>query len=278
MIGIPVPRPRAIKFRASLFSEITENRKEIKTKTILFGRKQHDIMTQETFTIENSYEETIEIVKECISSINGKTIIINNREISWEFEYRKQIIRCKTLVSSNINKVKIRTTANHKNKNRSYERIAINRLHSSIRENPKILLYIHKEKIINKPKNSYSDPSWYDWIPRNPLRWIVGIFFIVFIFGKFTNDESSGDNSSKNVFITQSGYYGAYTKEDFNKYVRHRNDGDMEALKQLLYSARITPIPGGREAYLVKSNFSTVKIRLKGQTTEIWTFTEAIKQ
>lgn len=118
--------------------------------------------------------------------------------------------------------------------------------------------------------NTYSNPNR-SWI------WIVSILLSIFIIGKCINDNSNGDNSSKNVFITEYGYYGAYTKEDFNRYVRYRNDGDMEAIKQLLYSARITPIPGGREVHLIKSNFSTVKIRLKGQTTEIWTFTEAIK-
>lgn len=117
--------------------------------------------------------------------------------------------------------------------------------------------------------NTYSNSNR-SWI------WIVSILLSIFIIGKCMNDYSNGDNSSKNVFITEYGYYGAYTKEDFNRYVRYSNDGDMEAVKQLLYSAKITPIPGGREAHLIKSNFSTVKIRLKGQTTEIWTFTEAI--
>ncbi|HLV23313.1 MAG TPA: hypothetical protein VKY36_00855 [Moheibacter sp.] len=134
-------------------------------------------MTQETFTIENSYEETIEIVKECITLINGKTIIINNREISWEIEYRKQIIKCKTLVSSNISKVKIKTTANHKNKNKSYERAVINKLHSSIRENQKTVLYILKEKVI-KEDNS-NKISFEKWILGILIGTIVISFLVV---------------------------------------------------------------------------------------------------
>lgn len=72
---------------------------------------------------------------------------------------------------------------------------------------------------------------------------------------------------------------GSYNKESMEKLVRYSIGKYYDAINQLLYIREVFEIPQGQEAYVVKREFSgKVKIRLKGNTQEIWTFTEAIKR
>lgn len=163
-------------------------------------------MTQETFTIENPQKEAIEIVKECISYINGQIIEINHREISWEFEYRKQIIKCKTLISSHINKVKIKTTSNHKKKNKSYERIAIDRLHSSIRENIKLIELPKNTTQKTQPEKVSEKISYKSWV------WFIGALALLFIGGKYLNNVNLSKGEEVEIENYQdSTEYNSYT-------------------------------------------------------------------
>lgn len=159
-------------------------------------------MTQETITVENLDEKTIEIIKEHISSINGKIKTVIVGEISWEFEYRKQIIKCKTTVSSSINKIKIKTTANHKKGNKSYEKFVINKLHSLLKEKTIIPEGIEEESA----QKEYSEKiSYKTWV------WFVGVLLLLFI----------GGNLLKNVNLKSKDDPNQYNDEDtiiYNSY------------------------------------------------------------
>lgn len=236
-------------------------------------------MTKHILYIDNPLDEAKEITKKHILKIGG---IIQNEEpfsIKWLFPDKKADVDYYTNFKLENGKTSIKTIAVRLDDNLEGEVKQLQQFHSLILEDKKTKSKETKVTVENetlkrkaikeeRKKNVQSKVGFEKWI----VGGLIGITIISFLIFSLSNDG----NSSKNVFITEYGYYGAYTKEDFNRYVRYSNDGDMEAVKQLLYSAKITPIPGGREAHLIKSNFSTVKIRLKGQTTEIWTFTEAI--
>lgn len=124
------------------------------------------------------------------------------------------------------------------------------------------------------PKHySYNNSSY----SVNKIAIVGAIIFTVFIYiFSDKNNKTSIDKSS--TYITQSGKMGSYNKESMEKLVRYSTYNDLEAINQLLYSGEIFEIPQGQEAYVVESEFpGKVKIRLKGETQEIWTFIEAIK-
>lgn len=100
---------------------------------------------------------------------------------------------------------------------------------------------------------------------------VIGIVLILIIIGYSTSENNS-------IYITQSGYYGAYNKEVLDQFTEYSIHKDYEAINQLIRSGEIVKIPNGEKVYLVKVNLATVKIRVKGETTELWTVNEAIKR
>ncbi|HEY9168266.1 MAG TPA: hypothetical protein VIN72_02125 [Lutibacter sp.] len=106
-----------------------------------------------------------------------------------------------------------------------------------------------------------------------PINAVVIGIITLFIIGYFSN----GDNLTT-VYITQSGYMGASSEEVLDKFTEYSVHKDYEAIQQLMNNGMIVSIPSGREAFVIKANFSTVKIRLKGETDELWTVIEAIKE
>ena len=104
-----------------------------------------------------------------------------------------------------------------------------------------------------------------------PINAIALIIIVVIAIGYFYDDYSP------TIYITQKGYYGAYSEEVLDEFTEYSIHKDYEAVQQLMNNGMIISIPPAREAFVVKANFSTVKIRLKGETTELWTVIEAIK-
>jgi transposase-like protein len=106
-----------------------------------------------------------------------------------------------------------------------------------------------------------------------PINAVVIGIITLFIIGYFSN----GDNLTT-VYITQSGYMGASSEEVLDRFTEYSIHKDYEAIQQLMNNGMIVSIPSGKEAFVVKANFSTVKIRIKGETSELWTVIEAIKE
>lgn len=138
-------------------------------------------MTQRTFTVENSTEETLEIVKDSLSLIQGIITSDNDLDIKWEFEYKKQLIKCRTLVISNYNKSKIKTIAIHTENNKVFEKFAIKELHSTIKDDSRIIIYTPKEKIIKmETTNKSSTKKW-------TIGFLIAVIVIPFLIFSLSN-------------------------------------------------------------------------------------------
>ena len=112
----------------------------------------------------------------------------------------------------------------------------------------------------------------------NKISIIGAVIFAIFIYC-FENKENTTSIDTRSTYTTQSGKMGSYNKESMERLVRYSTNNDLDAINQLINNGEIFEIPHGQEAYVVESEFlGKVKIRLKGDTNEIWTFTEAIKR
>lgn len=101
------------------------------------------------------------------------------------------------------------------------------------------------------------------------------VSIIIFIGGGLMKSAKEGNG---NIYITKSGYLATYEKENLEKLIRYINHNDNAAVNQLIYNGEAFELPSGQEADLMESEFSgKVKIRIKGETNEIWTVIDAIK-
>ncbi len=221
-------------------------------------------MVQKIYIIGSKSSNIKEIVLKNISDIKGSILSVKNDTINWSYKYGKQEINCIT----NVNRDKIKTTAQNTGNTVLGEGVVINKFYNSLSE----VLEIYPEKNIQLKTKSYHST-------KNSQSLGIKIFAIVsvvlFIGFGIMKSQKDGNGST---YITQSGKMGSYNKESMEKLVKYSTHNDLEAINQLLYSGEIFEIPSGQEAYVVESEFpGKVKIRLKGETQEIWTFIEAIK-
>ena len=87
------------------------------------------------------------------------------------------------------------------------------------------------------------------------------------------------EDSSTSTRTTKQGFKASYNKESLEKLVQYSSNKDYQSINNLLQSGEVFELPAGQEVYILKSEFpGKVKIRLKGDTNEIWTFIEAIKE
>lgn len=106
----------------------------------------------------------------------------------------------------------------------------------------------------------------------------IGVIILVIFMYIFSNKENKGLIDVGTISITKSGYKASYNKESMQKLVECSVHRDYECIDQLLYSREVFELPAGQEAYVIKSEYpGKVKIRLKGETQDIWTFIEAIQ-
>lgn len=106
----------------------------------------------------------------------------------------------------------------------------------------------------------------------------IGVIILVIFMYIFSNKENNGLINVGSTHFTQAGYKASYNKESMQKLVECSVHRDYECIDQLLYSREVFELPTGQEAYVIKSEYpGKVKIRLKGETQDIWTFIEAIQ-
>ena len=107
---------------------------------------------------------------------------------------------------------------------------------------------------------------------------IIGAIIFAIFFYVFNNKESKIIVDENSKYITQSGFKASYSEESMKTLVNCSVHKDYACIEQLLYSGEVFELPAGQEAYIIKSEYpGKVKIRLQGETQEIWTFIEAIK-
>lgn len=82
------------------------------------------------------------------------------------------------------------------------------------------------------------------------------------------------------VYITQGSYPAALDKADVEKVIEYVVQGDNAATQRMIDSGRVIILKEGLKVYLMETSLFSglVKIRPEGQTIEVWTNLEAIKQ
>lgn len=219
-------------------------------------------MIQESVLINNSIEETRQIVKKLIQSL-GKITFEEPNRIGWTTGFGLQTIECETHLILHDNKTEITTYTRTDDIWQTGAKKTIKKFYTSLFKNSKI-------KLIEEPTKTIPIE------PKSNFKWeyVIGvIFIIIFIIGAL----DLYPNNEVDTYITQSGYYGTYSKEDLKKVMTYMIQKDKTLLDQFYNSGRLFEIPSNKEAYVIESNLTTVKIRIKGNSEEIWTVNEAIK-
>lgn len=92
--------------------------------------------TQETLTLKNTIKEIIPTIKEIIKNINGWVLEENEGKIIWTIEYKEEYVKCLTILNQIGNLSKITTFSIADERNSFKERVAINKLHIPLLDNP----------------------------------------------------------------------------------------------------------------------------------------------
>lgn len=98
-----------------------------------------DNITQETLTLKNNIvNEIVPLIKEIIKNINGQILEENESKIIWAWEYQEEYIKCLTILNQIGDLSKIITFSIAPERKKFNERIAINKLHIPLLDNPNI--------------------------------------------------------------------------------------------------------------------------------------------
>lgn len=86
-------------------------------------------------------------------------------------------------------------------------------------------------------------------------------------------------DSTPRGYVTVGGHLASPSEELLDKALRYVNDEDEEALLKLMATGAVVELKSGVHVELARGGFrlGKVKIRPRGKTLELWTFTEAIK-
>lgn len=238
-------------------------------------------MVKKTFVIEGKLENLEAVIQQLIEQNGGVIVSVKNSKIQWTYIYGRQNLQCETIIRKNSI-----TTEVHNLDGVSYgEGFVVNKFFKLLSEK----MAIHKKEILkeNKIKNIDSEYKFSDnqksWslspLEKTVLISVAIILFCIYTFnGKDSMSKSLATFDSNSGYITKSGYKASYSEESMKMLVRCSVSKDYQCIDNLLYSGEVFELPAGQDVYVVKSGLSgKVKIRLKGDTQEIWTFLEAIK-
>lgn len=233
-------------------------------------------MVKKTFIIEIEIDNLEDLIKQHIKEIGGDAVSLKDGVFKWTFIYGKQDLKCKTKIS----KKEIEMEAKNTRDSLVGEGVVVNKFFNSLSDKIKI----RKKEVSNenvKNKTSYSlSNNKSDW-SLNPIEKtvLVSVVVILFLIFTFSGDKSKSVLNSNPKYITQYGKMASYSEESMKILVNCSVHKDYDCINQLMYDGDIFELPAGQEAYVVQSSLSgKVKIRLKGETQEIWTFIEAIKR
>ncbi|HLV23314.1 MAG TPA: hypothetical protein VKY36_00860 [Moheibacter sp.] len=95
-------------------------------------------ITQETLTLKNNTNEIIPHIKEIIKNINGQILEENENKIIWAWEYQEEYIKCLTILNQIGGLSKMTTFSIAPERKKFNERVAINKLHIPLLNNPNI--------------------------------------------------------------------------------------------------------------------------------------------
>lgn len=235
-------------------------------------------MVKKTFRIAGKVENIEIIIQHLIEQNGGVIISGQNDKIIWTYIYGKQNLECNTSILKN----EIETIANNIDNVSIGEGFVVNRFFKLLSEE----ITIYQKEIPRKNKTTGSGHKFNNnqnnW-SLNPLEKtvLVSVAVILFCIYTFNGKDSVLTSSfgSNSEYITKAGYKASYSEESMKMLVRCSVSRDYQCIDNLLYCGEVFELPVGQYAYVVKSGLTgKVKIRLKGEAQEIWTFIEAIKR
>lgn len=235
-------------------------------------------MIKKTILLNTPIEESKKIIESIIPILNCKIkdVVIEDPSIItiyWETEEKAKII-CKSELYKQRNKTKIINEL--KGNSNKAENLFLEFCNAISDNSNAILDVINKKNNPHNPQNANLNDEDIWTIVKKPLIG-VGIVFLIFYYYKNMNDSSSSTNiSSSNMFLTQSGYKASYSEESLEKLVKYSVHNDLNGINHLFLNNEIFDLPSGKEVYVLKTKFGRVKIRIKDENREVWTFTEAI--
>lgn len=226
-------------------------------------------MLNRSFLVKNSLEETEQILKELIPTINGKIKNISDEEysIEWTYLYGLQTIFCETKLIPNKNGVEIFSIADSDDIYKTGAKKALENLYFAISQTNSLEYQRNEEN--HKPQKNFQSTKKTNYKPFI----IAGI--IILLIASYFNSKNS---NTSNTRITKYGYYATYDEESLEQVVRYATQKDNEAITELINQGSIFELPGGKEVYLTKHTFGKVKIRYRGTTQEVWTISEALNK
>lgn len=227
-------------------------------------------MVHNSILVNNSLEETEQILKEIIPQINGKIKSISDEEylIEWTYLYGLQTIWCVTKLIPNKKEIEIFTTSDSDDIYKTGAEKALNKLYNSLSESTILKTQKTEKKHEHSPIIKSSNKT-------NFKPFIIAGIIILLVASYFNSKNST----QSNIRTTKYGYYAAYDEKSLEKAIRYVTQKDNEAITKLIYQGDIFELQGAKEVHLIDQTFSgIVKIRIRGTTEEIWTIREALNK
>ncbi|MCO6175481.1 hypothetical protein NHF50_10540 [Flavobacterium sp. NRK F10] len=215
------------------------------------------------------------ILEKHIKNIKGNLIFKNRNSLKWNLIYRKNEIEVVTILKKIDDEVLIKLSSKNIDKKTLGEGVAITEFLNSLSQEIELteVKDTTKKTKTKKPRVKPTSKTQTNNANFKPYYIVLVVVFLIYFFSRNTNDNSTLTR------ITNQGFKASYNKESLERFVRYSVDQDYDAMNHLIYNGEVFELPAGQEVYIVKSEFpGKVKIRLKGDTNEIWTFTEAIKE
>jgi hypothetical protein len=228
-------------------------------------------MVQKIITTNISISELKPIIEKQINSIKGRIISTENNSIKWDYKYGKNQLEVIAKFKQINHRTEINIISTNIEGKSLGEGISITNFLKSLSDE---LIF---EEIKEKPKTNIKDnihtqnKNHQKGFNYKPILFGIAILFFLYFIGNNNNDTST------TIRTTAQGFKASYNEESLSNLVQYSVDKDYQAIEYLLNSGEVFELPAGQEAYIIESKLGRVKIRLKGETNELWTFSEAIK-
>lgn len=230
-------------------------------------------MVQKSVLTQVPISELKKILEKQTISMNGEIISKKGNSTFWNTQYGKSIIEIESKIKQTPNGNKITLIGRSLDNKIQGEGFVINKFIKSISEKIEIEEIKNKSTEKNKTK---AKPSVVTQSNKSYFKPYILVIVVVGFLWFLTNNL---EDSSTNTRTTKQGFKGSYDKESLEKLVEYSLNKDYQSINYLLQSGEVFELPAGQEAYILKSEFpGKVKIQIKGDTNEIWTFIEAIKE
>ena len=82
--------------------------------------------------------------------------------------------------------------------------------------------------------------------------------------------------STSLIYYAEGKYVSCISKSIFINATEYYNNGDMDAVEKLIKSGLAIKLKHGTEVFLLEVDSGVVKIRVKGEILELWTYREEI--